>query len=152
MDVAWTVWKQVHNCRLLDPCPFHPLVYRCLVNGQCNKKFPRPFMANTMTDRDGYPLYRRRRPADGGQVIEILRSSGARHRYDNRHVVPYNPALLRIFKCHINVESVASISSIKYVCKYVNKGLFHTFESSVHYIFSFIRSRQSCGRVAATKW
>ena len=77
-----------------------------------------------MSDRDGYPLYRRRRPGDGGQEVLLTRRSGARHMYDNRHVVPYNQALLRIFQCHINVEFVASISAIKYVCKYVNKGLF----------------------------
>ena len=70
-----------------------------------------------------YPLYRRTKPTDGGHTIDVERASGVRHHYDNRHVVPYNPALLKIFKCHINVESVASIGSIKYVCKYINKGL-----------------------------
>ena len=79
-------------------------------------------MQETMSDKDGYPLYRRRKPGDGGQEISITRDSGAVHMYDNRHVVPYNPALLRIFECHINVEYVASIKAIKYVCKYVNKG------------------------------
>ena len=98
-----------------------PCGNRCLVNGRCNKKFPKPFMRNTMSDRDGYPLYRRRRPGDGGQELAITRSSGVIHAYDNRHVVPFNPALLRIFQCHINVEHVASISAIKYVCKYVLK-------------------------------
>ena len=71
---------------------------------------------------DGYPLYKRRKPDDGGQSLVVRRESGAIQEYDNRHVVPYNPALLRIFECHINVEYVASIKAIKYVCKYVNKG------------------------------
>ena len=113
---------ELHN--LVKEWMLHgPCGNRCLVNGQCSKKFPKPYMRNTMTDRDGYPLYRRRKPADGGQIIDIERTSGVRHHYDNRHVVPYNPALLRIFKCHINVESVVTINSIKYVCKYVNKGV-----------------------------
>ncbi|GFQ78146.1 uncharacterized protein LOC104236095 [Trichonephila clavata] len=38
---------------------------------------------------------------------------------DNPWVVPYSPLLCRIFKAHINVESV---KSIKYIGKYVIKG------------------------------
>ena len=91
-------------------------------SGNCSKKFPRPFTKETQTDQDGYPLYRRRKLGDGGQEISITRDSGAIHVYNNSHVVPYNPLLLRILKCHINVEYVASINAIKYVCKYVNKG------------------------------
>ena len=100
---------------------------RCLQNGKCNKKFPKPFMESTMSDRDGYPLYKRRKPGDGGQEISITRNSGAIHIYNNRDVVSYNPALLRIGQCHINVEYVASISAIKYVCKYVAKGMYLFF-------------------------
>ena len=36
--------------------------------------------------------------------------------------MPYNPYLLLKYRCHINVEVVASISAIKYVYKYVFKG------------------------------
>ncbi|XP_044966515.1 uncharacterized protein LOC123426713 isoform X1 [Hordeum vulgare subsp. vulgare] len=41
---------------------------------------------------------------------------------DNRWVVPYNPYLLRMFNCYINVEVCSSIKAIKYLCKYVYKG------------------------------
>ena len=42
--------------------------------------------------------------------------------FDNRDVVPYNPYLSRRFECHINVEIVASLKSVKYVYKYIHKG------------------------------
>ncbi|KAL4420395.1 hypothetical protein ABPG75_010051 [Micractinium tetrahymenae] len=41
---------------------------------------------------------------------------------DNRWVVPYNPLLLQLLQCHINVEVVSSISVVKYLYKYVYKG------------------------------
>jgi hypothetical protein len=36
--------------------------------------------------------------------------------------VPYNPYLLRLFNCHINVEACGSIKSVKYLFKYIHKG------------------------------
>ena len=38
---------------------------------------------------------------------------------DNQWVVPYNPALLMMFDCHINVEVTSSIDCAKYLHKYV---------------------------------
>ena len=40
---------------------------------------------------------------------------------DNRFVVPYCPGLLRIFNCHMYVEVVSSVKSVKYLYKYVYK-------------------------------
>ncbi|XP_024995892.1 uncharacterized protein LOC112529044 [Cynara cardunculus var. scolymus] len=40
---------------------------------------------------------------------------------DNKWVVPYNPKLLMMFNCHINVEVCSSIIYVKYVFKYVYK-------------------------------
>ena len=35
--------------------------------------------------------------------------------------MPYNPYLLRLFNCHINVEACGSIKAVKYLFKYINK-------------------------------
>ncbi|WVZ97846.1 hypothetical protein U9M48_043355, partial [Paspalum notatum var. saurae] len=41
---------------------------------------------------------------------------------DNRWVIPYNPYLLRLFNCHINVEACGSIKVVKYIFKYIYNG------------------------------
>ncbi|GBN43663.1 hypothetical protein AVEN_262640-1 [Araneus ventricosus] len=79
--------------------------------------YPRPLLKNTQRGEDGYPLYRRRSPVDGGFTAEI---NGIE--MDNRWVVPYSPVLSRTFLAHINVEFCNSVKSIKYICKYINKG------------------------------
>ena len=40
----------------------------------------------------------------------------------HRFVIPYNPVLLLLFECHINVEIVCDINLIKYLFKYIFKG------------------------------
>ncbi|GFW65339.1 uncharacterized protein TNCV_396051 [Trichonephila clavipes] len=63
------------------------------------------------------PLRRYFGPEDGGIVTQIKGNN-----VDNLWVVPYNPVLSRTFNAHINVEFCNSVKSIKYICKYVNKG------------------------------
>lgn len=89
----------------------------CMKGGSCSKRYPRLLLKDTQTGDDGYPQYRRRSQADGGFTVEI---NGIE--LDNRWVVPYNPVLSRVFDAHINVELCNSVKSIKYICKYVNKG------------------------------
>lgn len=89
----------------------------CMKAGSCSKKFPRPFLRETQTGEDSYPKYRRRAPQDGGFTVEVGGMT-----IDNRWVVPYNPVLSRTVEAHINVEYCNSVKSIKYICKYVNKG------------------------------
>jgi len=91
---------------------------------QCQKFFPKPFQVSTQSDpNDSYPEYMRRGASDGGQTGT---TPGTRMHpgvaVDNSWVVPYNPALLAMFDCHINVEVTSSIDCVKYLYKYVYKG------------------------------
>lgn len=70
---------------------------------------------------DGYPLYRRRSTENGGKSVN-LKVRNIDVEVDNRWVVPYSPLLSKTYKAHINVEYCNSVKSIKYICKYVNKG------------------------------
>lgn len=38
---------------------------------KCTKRYPRELIRETQTGGDGYPLYRRRKPEDGGQKTII---------------------------------------------------------------------------------
>uniref|UniRef100_A0A0A9DUN1 ATP-dependent DNA helicase n=1 Tax=Arundo donax TaxID=35708 RepID=A0A0A9DUN1_ARUDO len=80
----------------------------------CKNHYPRPFNHTTLQGKDSYPLYRRR---DNKRVAKVRG-----HDLDNRWVVPYNPYLLRLFNCHINVEACSSIKAVKYLFKYIYKG------------------------------
>ncbi|XP_076919580.1 uncharacterized protein LOC143580443 [Bidens hawaiensis] len=80
----------------------------------CRFHYPRQFNDLTTQGEDSYPLYRR---SDNGIRVDVRGSD-----LDNRWVVPYNPVLLMMFNCHMNVEVCSSIKSVKYVFKYVYKG------------------------------
>ncbi|KAG5532360.1 hypothetical protein RHGRI_026852 [Rhododendron griersonianum] len=86
----------------------------CMKNGKCKNHYPKNFTQATTVATDGYPIYRRRN--DGRQVRvrqQIL---------DNRWVVPYNPYLLAMLDCHVNVEICSTIKAVKYLYKYIYKG------------------------------
>ncbi|KAK9065053.1 hypothetical protein SSX86_016437 [Deinandra increscens subsp. villosa] len=80
----------------------------------CRFRYPRAFNEQTTQGHDAYPLYRRR---DTGIEVDVRGKT-----LNNRWVVPYNPKLLMMFNCHINVEVCSSIKAVKYLFKYVYKG------------------------------
>lgn len=85
------------------------------------KRYPRQLIEATQTGNDGYPQYRRRKP-ENGRHTAVIKIRNTDIDIDNSWVVPYTPLLSKIFAAHINVEYCNSVKSIKYICKYVNKG------------------------------
>ncbi|XP_022026932.1 uncharacterized protein LOC110927913 [Helianthus annuus] len=79
------------NLRLSNPCmQGDPKI--------CRFHYPRQFNEQTTQGENSYPLYRRR---DTGIEVDVRGKT-----LDNRWVVPYNPRLLMMFNCHINVEVI----------------------------------------------
>jgi hypothetical protein len=86
-------------------------------HASCNNHYLQPFSDTTLQGKDSYPIYRCR---DDGHKEKARGCE-----LDNRWVVPYNPYILRLFNCHINVEACRSIKAIKYLFKYIYKGHDH---------------------------
>ncbi|KAL8592527.1 hypothetical protein ACOMHN_030212 [Nucella lapillus] len=112
----------VVNNMIHGPCGHLNHKSHCMKNHKCTKSFPRQLLKETQTGANGYPLYMRRSEEDGGYTYIMERRGQESIKIDNRWVVPYCPLLSRIFNSHINVEYCNSVKSIKYICKYVNKG------------------------------
>ena len=89
-----------------------------MVNGSCSKSFPKAFRAETTVTEDSYA---RTRCRDTGQVLEVQG-----RQVDNQWVVCHSLYLIWKYRCHINVESIASVKAVKYIYKYVYKGHDHT--------------------------
>jgi hypothetical protein len=92
-----------------------------MVDGKCTKSFPKNFTNDTITNVDGYPIYRRRNPDNGGQLF-VKNINNIDIDVDNCWVVPCSLLLSKTFNAYTNVEFCSSVKSIKYICKYVNKG------------------------------
>lgn len=105
------------------PCGSINLNSPCMKDGVCTKRYPRCFIFETQSGKDGYPQYRRRKPEDLPLKFKTtIKINNKDFDVDNRWVVPYSPILSKTFKAHINVEYCNSVKSIKYICKYVYKG------------------------------
>jgi hypothetical protein len=130
IDEDGSLREIITGCMLHGPCGEHNLQAVCMdfCNGEalpiCVKRFPKGFQAQTEVQEDGYPLYRRR---DNGDKVMVPRPRfpGQTIFLDNRHVVPYNPYLSKRYNAHINVEVCAGVSAIKYIHKYIYKGVDH---------------------------
>jgi hypothetical protein len=79
------------------------------------EKVPRSFSEETRCDVDGYPEYRRCQ-------TRIFVDPKMQHVVDNQWIVLYNLHMATKYHAHINVEICSSISTVKYLYKYVYKG------------------------------
>ncbi|CAG8496235.1 7053_t:CDS:2 [Cetraspora pellucida] len=76
---------------------------RCLRNGNCIYRYPKPIVPETYIDERGFVQYRRRTLND-------------------LWVVPYNPLLIMKLNCHINFEIASTVHLFMYLYKYIFKG------------------------------
>lgn len=119
--------NMVHECK----------TKRCSPDGTCVRHYPKPYCSETRMAENKYPVYRRR----PGQVL-------------NLRVVPYNPTLLLMFNCHINVEVCSSLSSIKYLFKYIHKGqdrIAYRVGQSIDEVKRYRQARYITAHEAATR-
>ncbi|XP_027171842.1 uncharacterized protein LOC113771461 [Coffea eugenioides] len=86
----------------------------CMKDGSCKNHYPKNFCEHTTHAEDSYPYYRRRN--DGSKITV------RRFELDNRWIIPYNPYLLALFDCHMNVEICSTLKLVKYLYKYIFKG------------------------------
>lgn len=96
------------------PCGANNPVAPCMRDGKCSKGYPMSFNDESIVDHVRRPIYRRRRDGRTTVIEETV--------IDNRRIVPYNRYVAKKFKSHINFEVCASLSSMKYLYKYVHKG------------------------------
>ncbi|XP_071925512.1 uncharacterized protein [Coffea arabica] len=119
----------------------------CMKNGFSKNHFPKDYCDFTVHSEDSYPHYRRRR---NGPTVRVRKQL-----LDNRWVVPYNPYLLALFDCHMNVEVCSTIKLVKYLYKYVYKGhdrvSFHVHSGSGSEDIDEINEFQSGRWVAAAE-
>lgn len=106
------LFEVVTRFMLHGPCGSDRPSAPCMENGECRKQFPKKIQTETVTNGNGYPLYRRR---DG--IVKV-----GNYEVDNRYVVPFNRYLLLKYNAHINTEVCTSLKAVKYIYKYVYKG------------------------------
>ncbi|XP_053202450.1 uncharacterized protein LOC128387301 [Panonychus citri] len=113
------LFKLVTSHMIHGPCGIVDNTSQCLNDeGNCTKKFPKPYQEQTQISDQGYPLYRRQNT----RKSYAHRTGGVTVDVDNSWVVPYNKFLLKYFKCHLNVEICCTVKAMKYLYKYVYKG------------------------------
>ena len=144
----------VEQFMIHGPCgkdnPMSPCMAGFGEHRKCTKNFPKPCVSETRLDDENYPVYRRRAVCDNGNFFQ-KRIGDREVAVGNHYVVPYNPSLLLKFRCHINVESVHCLNSVKYIFKYITKGrqadissLKLTYLTYFLFNFSPLRARPDC--------
>ncbi|XP_010527539.1 PREDICTED: uncharacterized protein LOC104804874 [Tarenaya hassleriana] len=106
----------VEELMIHGPCGIQNPYSSCMENGCCSKKFPKSYCERTVIDDSGYIKYKRRKD----DINFVMKGQV---RLDNSFVVPHNLSLLKKYKAHINVEWCNRSKAIKYLFKYITKGV-----------------------------
>jgi hypothetical protein len=114
-DLFPKLYSAVCNYMIHGPCGLANRSCPCMKDNHCSKYYPKKFVNHTSFDPSGYPIYRRR---DFG--LTVTKNDVV---LDNRSVVPYNPKLLMKYQAHVNIEYCNKSNCIKYLFKYINKGV-----------------------------
>lgn len=109
-------FELVERHMIHGPCGKQRPLSPCMEKGECTKKYPKPYSNNTTIDKSGFVVYKR-------QVNTRASVLKGAIDLDNRNVVPHNLSLLKKYKAHINVEWCCKTSAIKYLFKYITKGV-----------------------------
>ncbi len=90
----------------------------------CKKNFPKPFRSETLQSASEHYVSYRRRSSEGGETAPIPVRGNPEQKVDNSLGFAYNPKLMRMFHCHMNVElCVSRVGAIKYLFKYICKAV-----------------------------
>ena len=108
------LFETVKKCMIHGSCGAANPSSPCMEDGRCTKGYPKPFCEHTSMDDQGFPTYFQQ---NDGWSYSISDTS-----VNNRWIVPFCPFLSTTFDCHINVECAASLGSLKYLFKYIQKG------------------------------
>ena len=108
-------YSLVEQHMMHGPCGKDRSTSPCMDNGVCTKKFPRSYVPHTQINDSGYVLYRRR------QTDRVVKKGNIT--LNNSFVVPHNLQILKKYKAHVNVEWCNKSSAIKYLFKYITKGV-----------------------------
>ncbi|CAN7044623.1 unnamed protein product [Brassica rapa subsp. trilocularis] len=109
-------FELVERHMIHGPCGKMRPASPCMDKGECTKNYPKPLSDHTKIDKSGFVVYKRRDDASNLAVkgnIEL----------NNQYVVPHNLSLLKKYQAHINVEWCCRSGAIKYLFKYITKGV-----------------------------
>ena len=103
--------KLVEDTQLHGLCGHHNPNLSCMKNWFCKFGFPKEYALNTEFSDNGYPMYRRRSPENGGNTIFKFKNNKS-YIYTNKDVVPYNKYLLYKYQSHVNLDYCQGIKHL----------------------------------------
>ncbi|XP_013614355.1 PREDICTED: uncharacterized protein LOC106320522 [Brassica oleracea var. oleracea] len=115
-DVDKEGFELVERHMIHGPCGRMRPTSPCMDKEDCTKNYPKPLSDHTRIDKSGFVVYRRRADTNALVVKGNIQ-------LNNQFVVPHNLSLLKKYQAHINVEWCCRSSAIKYLFKYITKGV-----------------------------